>query len=110
VASDFAGQFKLDNGVITFRSLSFRVPGVTIALGGRYGLVDAQMEFHGTAKLEAKLSETTTGIKSFLLKVVNPFFQKKNAGAVIPIKITGTRDNPSFGLDLLPGKESRGTQ
>jgi hypothetical protein len=62
------------------------------------------MEFHGTAKLEAKLSETTTGFKSFLLKAVDPFFKKKDAGAVIPIKITGTREKPSFGLDLGPGK------
>jgi hypothetical protein len=39
VASDFAGQFKLANGIMMFQSLSFRVPGVTIALSGRYGLV-----------------------------------------------------------------------
>jgi hypothetical protein len=100
VASDFAGGFKLDNGVVNFRSLSFRIPGVGIALNGRYGLMDQEMEFHGTAKLEAKLSQTTTGSKSFLLKAVDPFFRKKNAGAVIPIKITGKRDQPSFGLDL----------
>ena len=104
VASDFAGQFKLDNGVMTFRTLSFRVTGGSIALSGRYGLVDEAMEFHGTAKLEAKLSQTTTGFKSFLLKAVDPFFQKKGAGAIVPIKITGTRDKPSFGLDLRPAK------
>jgi len=104
VASDFGGQFTLENGVMTLRNLSFGVPGVTIALNGRYGLVDGQMDFHGTAKLEAKLSQTTTGFKSFLLKAVDPFFQKKGAGAVIPIRITGTRDNPSFGLDLGRGK------
>jgi hypothetical protein len=100
VASDFAGWFKLNNSVMNFRSLSFRVPGVRIALNGRYGLMDQEMEFHGTAKLEAKLSQTTTGFKSFLLKAVDPFFRKKDAGAVIPIKITGKRDQPSFGLDL----------
>jgi hypothetical protein len=104
VASDFGGRFKLANGVMTFRDSTFRVPGVSIALDGRYGLLDEAMEFHGTARLEAKLSQTTTGFKSFLLKAVDPFFRKKDAGAVIPIKITGTRDKPSFGLDLGPHK------
>jgi len=104
VASDFAGQFKLDNGVIAFQDLSFRVPGVSVALSGRYRLADEEMDFHGTAKLEAKLSETTTGFKSFLLKAVDPFFRKKDAGAVIPIRISGVPDKPSFGLDLRAGK------
>lgn len=89
---------------MSLRNLSFRVPGVSLALNGRYGLVDEKMEFHGTAKLEARLSQTTTGFKSFLLKAVNPFFAKKDAGAVIPIEISGTRDKPSFRLDLHPSK------
>jgi hypothetical protein len=104
VASDFAGQFKLDKGTMTFRDLSFRVPGVTVALNGTYELKGGEMDFHGKAKLEAKLSQTVTGFKSFLLKAVDPFFRKKDAGAVIPIKITGTREQPSFGLDLHHGK------
>jgi len=31
---------------------------------------------------------------------VDPFFEKKGAGTVLPIKITGTRDSPSFGLNI----------
>jgi hypothetical protein len=34
------------------------------------------------------------------LKAVDPFFHKKNAGAVIPFHIGGTREKPDFGLDL----------
>jgi len=41
-----------------------------------------------------------TGAKSFFLKLADPIFKKKGAGAVIPIKITGTREEPKFGLDL----------
>ena len=100
VASDFAGHFQVYQGVANFRDLSFRVPGVNVVLNGHYGLLDETVQFHGTAKLEAKLSQTTTGFKSFLLKAVDPFFRKKDAGAVLRIKITGTRDQPSFGLDL----------
>jgi hypothetical protein len=100
VASDFAGRFALDKGVLTLRNLSFRVPGMAVNLNGTYGLVTQQFDLRGNAKLEAQLSEATTGVKSFLLKFVDPFFKKKNAGAVIPIKIGGTREKPSFGLNL----------
>jgi hypothetical protein len=102
VASNFVGSFTLANGVMTFPSLSFDVPGVSVSLAGTYGLSDQRLDFHGTARLDAKLSQTTTGIKSFLLKAINPIFERKKAGAVLPIRITGTRDAPSFGLDLRP--------
>jgi hypothetical protein len=49
--------------------------------------------------MDAKLSQTTTGVKSFFLKAVDPFFKGKNGGTDIPIKITGTKDHPAFGLD-----------
>ena len=102
VASDFRGNFSLDHGVLAVRDLSFHVPGVVIALDGKYGLENQSLRFQGTATLDAKLSQTTTGFKSTLLKVLDPFFKKKGsaAGAVIPIVISGTKDKPSFGLNV----------
>ena len=88
VASDFRGRFKLRDGVMHFTDLSFLVPGVAITLNGDYGLADGHMDLTGTARLQAKLSQTTTGFKSFLLKAVDPFFEKKGAGTVLPIKIS----------------------
>jgi hypothetical protein len=35
-----------------------------------------------------------------MLKMLDPFFKKKNAGYVTPVKIAGTYSHPSFGLDL----------
>lgn len=105
VASDFAGSFQMDAGVMNFQKLSFRVPGAQISLNGKYGLADKSIDFRGTARLEAKLSQTTTGFKSFLLKALDPFFKKNGAGAEIPIKIQGTKDEPTFGLALGPGKK-----
>jgi len=46
----------------------------------------------------------TTGIKSFLLKPFDSFF-RKNGVTVLPIKVTGTRGQPSFGLDFHRMKE-----
>jgi hypothetical protein len=102
VASDFHGKFSLDQAVLALHDLAFNVPGVAIALNGTYGLQDQSLHFHGTATLAAKLSQTTTGFKSTLLKALDPFFKKKgsNTGAVIPIEISGTQDKPKFGLDV----------
>jgi hypothetical protein len=56
-------------------------------------------------RLQAKLSQATTGIKSFLLKPFDPFF-RKNGVTVLPIKVTGTRDQPAFGLDFHRKKDA----
>jgi hypothetical protein len=98
VASNFKGQFKVSKGIITLSSLSFAVPGVTVDLNGTYGLLNSEMDFRGTARLVAKISQTTTGWKSVLLKAVDPIFKRKNVGAEIPLRIRGTPDKPSFGL------------
>lgn len=41
-----------------------------------------------------------TGWKSILLKPVDPFFSKHDAGTQLPVKIMGTRSKPLFGLDF----------
>ncbi|MBZ5649284.1 MAG: hypothetical protein LAO18_02235 [Acidobacteriia bacterium] len=97
--SQLKGNFVLDNGVITFRELTFSVPGAEVALNGKYGLDKENLDFHGKLIMQAKISQTTTGVKSFLLKAVDPFF-RNNGRTEVPIKITGQREHPSFGLDL----------
>jgi AsmA-like C-terminal region len=97
--SKLRGSFALDNGVMTFSSLQFDVAGASVTLTGTYRLRGGELNFHGILRLQAKLSQTTTGIKSFFLKAVDPLFKGKGAGTVLPIQITGTREKPSFGLD-----------
>ena len=97
--SQLKGNFVLDNGVITFRGLTFSVTGAEVALNGKYGLDKEDLDFYGKLRMQAKISQTTTGAKSFVLKAVDPFF-RKNGQTEVPIKITGQRDHPSFGLDL----------
>jgi len=108
VASNFRGGFVLRAGVIQFTNLAFEVPGVEVLVNGTYALEKQEIDLHGTARLEARLSQTTRGFKSLLLKAVDPFFAKKGAGAVLPIKIQGTGDSPTFGLDFGHKKNSPG--
>ena len=46
------------------------------------------LDFKGSLLLDAKISQTQTGIKSVLLKLIDPLFKKKHgSGSAIPIKI-----------------------
>ena len=74
---------------------------------GTYNLISQKIDFHGTLKTQAEVSKTAHGIKSLMLKVLDPFFKNKPAGYLAPVKITGTYDHPAFGLDLGdPGSNS----
>jgi len=101
--SALKGKFDVNKGLITFSELSFAIPGASVQLAGTYEMTGGEMNFHGKLRMDAKLSQMTTGAKSFFLKAVDPFFKGKHGGTEIPIKITGTKDHPSFGLDLLHG-------
>lgn len=100
IASDMKGNFTLGNGKVTITGLRYTVPGANIALNGVYSLDGNQVDFQGTARLTAKVSQMVTGWKSWLLKPVDPFFAKNGAGTQVPIQITGTRSNLHFGLDF----------
>ena len=105
VVSELRGNFRVSNGVVTFSHLRFAVAGASLQLNGTYSLDSTEMDFHGKMMLQAKLSQTTTGAKSFFLKAVDPFFKGKTSGTELPIKITGTKDHPTFGLDR--GEDSK---
>jgi hypothetical protein len=94
------GKFTMDNSTIDLSNLMFAVEGASIDLAGTYQMDSGALDFHGDLKMDAKLSQTMTGVKSFFLKAVDPFFSKHGAGTDLPIKITGTKDHPSYGLDL----------
>lgn len=100
VDSSLDGTFRLSDGEFTFTRIHFSVPGARSEIHGHYTLDGNLFDFHGTMRMDAKLSHMTTGWKSVLLKPVDPFFSKNGAGAEIPFKVTGTRSDPHFGLDF----------
>lgn len=102
VGSGLSGHFWLNHGVLAMRNLAFAIPGAAVRLDGTYGLVSEELDFDGTLRMDATISEAAGGgIKGFFLKAVDPFFKKGKAGAVLPIKVRGTRSEPKFGLDAV---------
>jgi hypothetical protein len=99
VVSSMKGSFEMDDQIVTFRSLSFAVPGANVDLAGGYDLDRDALDFHGTLKLKARVSQTMTGWKRWALKPVDPIFAKNGVGTFLRIKIDGTAKQPKFGLD-----------
>jgi hypothetical protein len=104
VFTDLTGHFHLEDESVTFRDLTFAIPGALMEIAGRYQMDSEELDFRGTARLRAKVSQTQTGWKRWALKPVDPFFSKKGAGTFLKIKIDGNRKDPHFGLDR--GKKS----
>ena len=104
VLTDLKGQVVLAGGIATFSDLSFGVPGASARMYGTYNLLNHKIDLHGSMWVDTKISKTTTGVKSVLLKVMDPFFKKKKKGEVVSVHISGIYEHPQFGLDLTQQK------
>jgi hypothetical protein len=100
VLIDLAGQTALEDGTARLSDLSFGVPGAVARVHGTYNLISHKIDLHGQLKVDTKISNTTSGTKAILLKVMDPLFKKRRKGEVLPVRISGTFEHPSFGLDL----------
>jgi hypothetical protein len=95
------GLFALSDGAIHFNKLAYVLPGAEVNLDGIYSLDGQEFGFNGKVLTDASLSKMVASPwLSLLLRAANPFFSKKGGGAEIPVKISGTKSEPKFGLDL----------
>lgn len=97
--ADLAGNVRLLNGIAQFSKLSARDGSATAWFRGNYDLTNEHVNLHGQLTTEASLTNTTSGIKSIFAKALEPLFKKGHHEKVVPVKISGTYHNPSFGLD-----------
>ena len=100
IHSAMVGNFQMANAIITLPSLTYSVPGADIELKGTYGVEGGALSFAGTAKLQATISKMVGGVLGVLLKPADRYFKKDGAGTEVPIKISGTREDPKFGIDF----------
>jgi len=76
------------------------MPGAQVNLAGDYSLNGEKFEFAGTVRTDATASEMLTGWKSVLAKPFDGLLRKDGAGLEVPVKVSGTRSAPKFGVDL----------
>ena len=88
------------------RLLSFIVQGAAIKLDGTHSLRTKAVDLSGVVLLDATVSETMTGYKSWLLKPFDGLFKKNGAGTRLVITVAGSQDQPKVALDV--GKTLKG--
>lgn len=98
-AWDLRGILALEDGVAQLSKLTFRTHGATLDVNGTYAVEQDRFDLQGTARLQEEISDMADGIKSLPLKLLDPLFRDEGAGAVIPIRITGSRRAPSVSID-----------
>ncbi|HEY2820173.1 MAG TPA: AsmA-like C-terminal region-containing protein [Candidatus Acidoferrum sp.] len=101
VFENMRGHVEMENAVANVTDLYFGIPGALAHMHGTYGVENGKIDLHGNLRVDHKLSKGETGVKSVFLKVIEPMMKKKKAGEVVPVKITGTMREPSYGLDVL---------
>jgi hypothetical protein len=105
VVSNFRGTFTMRDGTIHFSDVTYEMPGAHVSVSGRFVMESEALDFRGIIRLDAKLSQLTTGVKSFFLRVVDGLFRQGDI-TLVPITIGGTANQPKVGLDL--GKAVKG--
>jgi hypothetical protein len=100
VASQMGGSFALANQVLHVPDLNYQMPGAQVHLVGDYSLNGETFEFAGTARTDATASQMLTGWKSLVAKPFDGLLKKNGAGVEVPIKVSGTKSDPKFGVDL----------
>ncbi len=100
VMSSVVGAVTITKGVAHASQLVFQVPGASVTANGTFDLRSEKVDMVGVLRMQTDLSHVTTGFRSFLLKPLAPFFRKKHAGAVVPIRITGGPGNYKVGQNI----------
>ena len=100
VVSNLRGRFVMHGAKIDFKELNFKIPGAEVQLAGLYDLRSEALDFKGELLVDASLADMTSGFMSFLARLAQPFFRRPGGGSRFPIKISGPRSKPEFGLDM----------
>jgi hypothetical protein len=98
--SSLKGPTLIQDGIASSRHLQFKMPGAQADLSGTFNFHNKVVHLVGNLRMDTDISHTATGFKSFLLKPLAPFFKKKNAGALVPIAVTGSPGHYQVAQDI----------
>ncbi len=97
VVSNVKGHVELRNSVAHLSNISFDVPGASASVNGTYNVITERINCTGQMRLDTELSKATTGVKSFLLKIIQPLTaSRKHKGSIVSLTIGGTYHNPTY--------------
>ncbi len=94
------GQVDLLDAVAHFPHVSFFVPGALANMQGAYNLNDERVNLRGDLMVDKKFSKTAHGLTSQVITWAGEklFAKSTGAGEILPVRLTGTYNHPSFGI------------
>ncbi len=102
MTAELEGDVQLRHGIATVPTALFATAGAVAKGSGAYDLTTEAIDFRGKLAIHASLSKAAGGLKSILLKPLDPFFKKGGQGAVLPVRMSGTYSHPVFKVSLTP--------
>jgi hypothetical protein len=100
ILGTLSGHVELIDGVANFSTLTFSLPGAIAHARGTYSFIDEHIDLHGQLRADNKFSKTAGGPKGLVTRATEALFARsKGDGEILPVKMTGTYDHPSYGLD-----------
>ena len=88
--SSLQGPVTIRDGIAASPRLVFLLPGARAILHGTYSFRGDHVDLAGTLKMDAGISHIATGWKSVALKVLSPFFSRKDhPGSKLSIAVIG---------------------
>lgn len=100
VTGEISGHVELIDGVAHFSNLSYKLPGAVANVRGTFSFQDERIDLHGQLQVDNKFSKTSGGPKALLTRATEGLFAKgKGKGEIFAVRLTGTYDVPSYGLD-----------
>jgi hypothetical protein len=86
--------------VLSVTPVTFEVPGALVKLDGDYDINSGALDFEGELRMQAPVSKAVGGWKGTLVKPFDFLFKRDGAGAVIPIRVAGTRQSPDLDIQF----------
>jgi hypothetical protein len=100
VPIDIRASVSDRNGIASLPNITFEAPGIRGQMKGTFTLHDRGIDFNGILQTSGKLSDTTSGVKTVMLKILGPLWPKRGSVQSIPFHIGGNASHPALRLRL----------
>jgi AsmA-like C-terminal region len=101
VFSRMKGEVVAQHGTAVLSHSVVAAPGARAELSGTYSLVAKTVDLRGLLQTTGKLSDTTFGFETVLLKAISPLWKQKNKSmSSVPFTVSGKAQDPKFSLEL----------
>jgi hypothetical protein len=104
VTAAASGDTTFRDGMAYFPDIQVELPGANAHLAGTFNLLNTRVDLTGKVAMQRTLAKDVTGWKRVLVAPLSPFFKHGKTGAIVPIAVTGTAQNPKIGQNLLHTK------